>query len=374
MNLAEAIPRIAQEEGIPAEYLDAKVRIESGYNQAARSRSGAIGYGQLMPATARGLGVDPTDPESNLRGAARYLNQMYKQFGDWDLAVAAYNAGPNAVLRHGGIPPYEETRNHVRKFNEALAAPSPVLGGASAAPAGGAFSSTAPVAGSAGALQQLAQSILEGNLNGSSRPTASDPLARIAQAGLVPFAPRPVRMAASGDFFEAMAGLSGGLTEPVAAAVRSVMGGGVPANNIRPLDITTSAMASSGDLIDAGRVIDFRRDPLPSTGDHLDVRVVGPDGKYRNPANEQALLSRLLVGENPLYVDGRSAFPLTSGFGPRNIGIGSRNHRGADYAVPAGTPLRWRGGGRFTRQNGYGLVETMHNGEPFQIKLLHTTG
>lgn len=121
---------------------------------------------------------------------------------------------------------------------------------------GRSFSAAAPVAGSAGALQQLAQSILEGNLDSASRPTASDPLARIAQAGLVdPFAPKPARMAASGDFFQAMAGLSGGLTEPVAAAVRNVMGGGAPANNIRPLDISAGApMPAEGGAVPIAQV------------------------------------------------------------------------------------------------------------------------
>ena len=91
------------------------IEIESAYNPAARSRVGAIGLGQLMPDTARALGVDPHDWRENLDGSARYLAQMLAAFGDVRLALAAYNAGPDAVARHEGIPPYRETQNHVRR-------------------------------------------------------------------------------------------------------------------------------------------------------------------------------------------------------------------------------------------------------------------
>ena len=73
-----------------------------------------MGLAQLMPETARRLGVDPGDPRQNLEGGARYLSMQYRKFGTWRLALAAYNAGPGAVERHGGVPPYRETRNYVR--------------------------------------------------------------------------------------------------------------------------------------------------------------------------------------------------------------------------------------------------------------------
>lgn len=100
------------------------IQIESAFNPNARSHVGAIGLGQLMPGTAADLGVDPHDMNQNLDGSARYLLAMLRQFGTRELALAAYNAGPDAVERHGGVPPYRETQGHVRKvmavYNETL--------------------------------------------------------------------------------------------------------------------------------------------------------------------------------------------------------------------------------------------------------------
>ena len=93
----------------------ANIEVESAYNPGALSPVGAIGLGQLMPGTARDLGVDPHDVAQNLDGSARYLLMMLAQFGDPALALAAYNAGPDAVTRHGGVPPYPETQGHVAR-------------------------------------------------------------------------------------------------------------------------------------------------------------------------------------------------------------------------------------------------------------------
>ena len=93
----------------------ANIAVESAFNPDARSSVGAIGLGQLMPGTADLLGVDPHDPEDNLRGSARYLLAQLEDFGAADLALAAYNAGPEAVREYGGIPPYAETEGHVAK-------------------------------------------------------------------------------------------------------------------------------------------------------------------------------------------------------------------------------------------------------------------
>ncbi|MGJ8557120.1 MAG: lytic transglycosylase domain-containing protein, partial [Sulfitobacter geojensis] len=99
----------------------ANIEIESAYRQSAVSSAGAIGLGQLMPATARDLGVDPRDPLQNLDGSARYLAMMLELFGSPQLALAAYNAGPDAVRQYSGIPPYRETQNHVARVMAVVA-------------------------------------------------------------------------------------------------------------------------------------------------------------------------------------------------------------------------------------------------------------
>ena len=104
----------ARDAGIPEALFLRLVNQESRFNQGAVSPKGALGYAQLMPGTAQELGVDPTDPVQNLAGGARYLKQQYDAFGSWPLALAAYNAGPGAVRKYGGIPPFNETKNYVQ--------------------------------------------------------------------------------------------------------------------------------------------------------------------------------------------------------------------------------------------------------------------
>lgn len=106
----------ARRHGIPEDLFLRLIQQESNWNPNARSHKGAIGLAQLMPFTARDLGVDPHDPIENLNGGARYLAEQYRKFGSWRLALAAYNAGPGAVEKHGGIPPFRETRNYVKKI------------------------------------------------------------------------------------------------------------------------------------------------------------------------------------------------------------------------------------------------------------------
>lgn len=104
----------ARQHGIPEDLFLRLVQQESGWNPKALSHKGAIGLAQLMPFTAKKLRVDPHDPAQNLEGGARYLKQQYRKFGSWRLALAAYNAGPGAVKKYGGVPPYKETRNYVK--------------------------------------------------------------------------------------------------------------------------------------------------------------------------------------------------------------------------------------------------------------------
>ncbi|MEM7641698.1 MAG: lytic transglycosylase domain-containing protein [Pseudomonadota bacterium] len=104
----------ARQHGIPEDLFLRLIRQESGWNPNARSHKGAMGLAQLMPGTARQLGVNPQVPRENLEGGARYLAMQYRKFGTWRLALAAYNAGPGAVEKHGGVPPFRETRNYVR--------------------------------------------------------------------------------------------------------------------------------------------------------------------------------------------------------------------------------------------------------------------
>jgi soluble lytic murein transglycosylase-like protein len=107
----------AQRNGVDPALLKGLIRQESNFNPAARSGAGAVGLTQLMPGTAAALGVtDPTDPAQSLQGGARYLREQLDRFGgDERMALAAYNAGPGAVSKYGGVPPYAETQGYVNK-------------------------------------------------------------------------------------------------------------------------------------------------------------------------------------------------------------------------------------------------------------------
>jgi soluble lytic murein transglycosylase-like protein len=110
---ADLFTRAGNRYGVDPSILAAMASQESGFNAGAVSAAGAQGLMQFMPATAQGLGVNPLDPASAVDGAARYLSSLKQQFGTTDLALAAYNAGPGAVSRYGGIPPFAETQNYV---------------------------------------------------------------------------------------------------------------------------------------------------------------------------------------------------------------------------------------------------------------------
>ena len=110
-----ALEKVGLTRGQWALFFQAMIKVESGYNPKAKSHVGAYGLAQLMPGTAELLRVNSADMAQNLDGGARYLLEQIADFGSVELALAAYNAGPEAVRKHGGIPPYRETQAHVRK-------------------------------------------------------------------------------------------------------------------------------------------------------------------------------------------------------------------------------------------------------------------
>lgn len=118
-ELAHDLLNSAERWKLDANLLAAVVTVESAWRTNAISRAGAIGLGQLTPDTAADLGVNPHNPRQNLSGAARYLSNLIASFGArphrYELAFAAYNAGPNAVKQFGGIPPYAETQQYVAR-------------------------------------------------------------------------------------------------------------------------------------------------------------------------------------------------------------------------------------------------------------------
>lgn len=121
-SYGDALAAASHSSGLPVELLEAVIWQESRWNQSAISPKGAVGLMQLMPGTARDLGVNPYDAASNMLGGARYLRSLYDRYGgNLTLALAAYNAGPDRVDKAGGIPPIRETQDYVRSVLGRLA-------------------------------------------------------------------------------------------------------------------------------------------------------------------------------------------------------------------------------------------------------------
>lgn len=112
------VSKVAKKYEIDEKLVNAVIKQESGFNPKATSHCGAMGLMQLMPATAKGLGVkDAYNPVQNIEGGVKYLSNLLKRYnGNTVLALAAYNAGSGAVEKYGGVPPYKETQNYVKNI------------------------------------------------------------------------------------------------------------------------------------------------------------------------------------------------------------------------------------------------------------------
>lgn len=306
VNTARAV---AAKYGIPEDLFLAMITQESRWRERVVSRAGAIGLGQLMPGTAKELGVDPYVPEENLEGAARYLRKQYDEFGDWKLALAAYNAGPGRVrqtLKDGkySIPNIRETRNYVASVT--------------------ALASRMPVASRDNQVRERARVMVGQQLRISPgqdpKQVAAIVHARLTKENLVLPPPRDPRQE---DYWSFLASSFSGKVDfeshdVLTNEVLSTMPGDTPA---------TRALARDGFVFDFGRS-EFLRSPYIDTSVG---RVPLPSPSTVNALfspTENTALNVLTLG----VVAGRLAVPV-AGFG---AGVRAAAGRGFMSAVGAG--------------------------------------
>ena len=119
LDLDSMINKYASKYNVEPNLVKAVVKVESSNNPNAVSKAGGIGLGQLTMSTAKAMGVNPYNPEDNIKGTVKYLDYLNKKFnGDTKKVLASYNAGPNAVQKHNGIPPYKETQNYIKRVEQ----------------------------------------------------------------------------------------------------------------------------------------------------------------------------------------------------------------------------------------------------------------
>lgn len=391
----------ANRHGVPPEIFAALVKQESRFNPGARSRAGAMGLTQLMPGTAKELGVsDPFDPAQSLDGGARYLRIQKDRFGSWEKALAAYNAGPGNVEKYGGVPPFAETQNYVRKVLGSASSMQMSAGG-QAATAPSAAQLQPPAASdlsvpSSSPFQELAARLLQGFRGagsprseiGSPQSTASSPQSRI-DAELA--RRRAAEDMTKGGFESAGFGSAGFGGDSLAGGANNVvplrrgrMAGERLAKqeqDFSPLDLVAGllqprrqeqpAMATPATPAASGQWMKLQGvttgNTGGSTGPHLDVRWGD-----RSPIKPEDVAGILRVGGKSLL-----DFPVTSPYGMRRHPIhgDQRLHAGFDLGTPRGLPIEVAPGVQVVRkfydEGGGGWVKELKATDGRILQLLH---